>query len=1002
MENEEDCKKEEEVQSVEIENKYKKIFENVQDVYYRTDLNGIILEVSPSVKKYADYFDSDLPGRSIESYYYDPDDRTRIIKEIFEKGEVFDTEVRLKDKNNSIRWASLNAQLTHDKNGQITGIEGMIRDITERKQTEEKLKHSLSLIQATLNSTTEGILVVDNSGKITSYNNQFRILFNIPEQILEAADDSKALDFVLNQFKDPAQFIGKIQYLYNHPEISSYDTLELKDGRVLERNSCPQLLDGKPIGRVWSFKNVTLRKKAESQLQLMAHTIKCINECISITDINDRLIFVNEAFLNQYGYTEDELIGNHISIVRSQKNDQEVIDQILSITKEKGWQGEIWNRKKDGTDFPIFLSTTIVKNDHGEIIGMVGVATDITEKKQIENELRESEQKYRSFFEGSPDAILLADSETGIIIDANAAASELLKRPVSEIIGMHQTSVHPPENSILAKKNFRHDTKHANRNEPKTTENFIYTADQEKIPVEILASLIHIKGKPVLQGVFRDISARKKVEKALQESEKRYRQLVENQGEGISIVDPEENFIFANPAAEIIFGVKPGKLINRNLNEFLSPDQFRKILEESKIRSKNKKSTYELEINTPQGIKKHILVTATPQTDIAGKYSGTFGIIRDITDQKRAEESLRQSEQKYRNLIEIMPDGVYRSTPEGKFVEVNPAMVHILGYDSKEELMEIDIKTQLYFDPADRESLSLKMNSEELDVYPLKRKDGTAVYIEDHGWWVKNEKDEVIFHEGISRDVTERKMAEFQLQKYSRELQELNATKDKFFSIIAHDLKSPFNSITGLSELIKNEARFMDVESIVQFAGVIHSTSANTFKLLENLLEWASIQQSNIALRPESVLLRKIAGEVIDLSFEKASSKKIEVINDIPEGMIISADKNMLKTVLRNLISNALKFTAANGQVRISAISKSEHIEIQVVDNGVGIKSEDREKIFKIGTNYSQRGTENEKGTGIGLMLCKEFVEKHGGKIWVESEEGRGSTFAFTIKQIGL
>jgi signal transduction histidine kinase len=313
--------------------------------------------------------------------------------------------------------------------------------------------------------------------------------------------------------------------------------------------------------------------------------------------------------------------------------------------------------------------------------------------------------------------------------------------------------------------------------------------------------------------------------------------------------------------------------------------------------------------------------------------------------------------------------------------------------------MAIDIKTQLYFDPTDRESLTLKMNSEELDVFPLKKKDGSAVYIEDHGWWIKDEKGEVIFHEGISRDVTERKNAEMQLHRYSQELQELNATKDKFFSIIAHDLKSPFNSITGLSEMIKNEARFMDVGTIEKFAGVIHSTASNTYKLLENLLEWASIQQSNIAFQPEQVILQKIAEEIIELSIEKASRKKIKIINCIPEGLIISADKNMLKTIIRNLVSNALKFTQANGEVKIAAVKTDEQIEIQVIDNGVGISPENIEKLFKIGSNYSQRGTENEKGTGLGLLLCKEFVEKHNGKIWVESEEGKGTTFAFTIKQ---
>jgi PAS domain S-box-containing protein len=703
--------------------------------------------------------------------------------------------------------------------------------------------------------------------------------------------------------------------------------------------------------------------------------------------------------LEQYGFSEQELIGNDISIVRSSKNDSEINDQILNVTREKGWQGEIWNRKKDGTDFQISLSTSTVKNNHGEIIGMVGVAIDITEKKQVQMELMESEERYRSFFEGSPDAIFLADIETGTIIDANKAASDLIKKPVNEIIGSNQTSIHPPEEILHSKKVFKEDTERALKNSPNAIENYIYTSDGKKVPVEVLASLIHIKGKKVLQGVFRDISIRKTTEKALMESEKRYRQLVENQGEGVTIVDHSENLIYANPAAELIFGVEPGTLVHRNLREFIVLEQFGKVLKESQKRSERKKSTYEIEIQTPGGVKKQILVTATAQTNDEGHFSGTFGVIRDITDQKSAEESLRHSEQKYRNLIEIMPDGVYRSTPEGKFVDVNPAMVNILGYDSKEELMAIDIKTQLYFDPTDRESLTLKMNSEELDVFPLKKKDGSAVYIEDHGWWIKDEKGEVIFHEGISRDVTERKNAEMQLHRYSQELQELNATKDKFFSIIAHDLKSPFNSITGLSEMIKNEARFMDVGTIEKFAGVIHSTASNTYKLLENLLEWASIQQSNIAFQPEQVILQKIAEEIIELSIEKASRKKIKIINCIPEGLIISADKNMLKTIIRNLVSNALKFTQANGEVKIAAVKTDEQIEIQVIDNGVGISPENIEKLFKIGSNYSQRGTENEKGTGLGLLLCKEFVEKHNGKIWVESEEGKGTTFAFTIKQ---
>lgn len=732
----------------EAENKYRQIFENIQDVYYRTDFNGIITEISPSIKRYSNYADKDVIGKPIANFYVNPNDRLRLLQEIQEKGEAADFEILLKGKNDVNVWTSVNAHFIFDENGQIEGVEGSLRDLTERKQAQKKSELALSLLQATLDSTADGILVVDLSGKITSYNKQFRLMFNHSQEILDAGEDSAIINSVLSLIKDPDQFVSKIQFLYDHPESESYDTIEFKDGRVLERHSCPQRLDGEPIARVWNFRDVTVRKKHEEQLQLMAHTLKSINESISITDINNQILFVNAAFQKTYGYThENELIGKNISIVRSFDNDPETADKILKITADTGWQGELQNRKKDGTDFPISLSTSIVQNEKGETLGMVGVAVDISQRKQ-------------------------------------------------------------------------------------------------------------------------------------------------------------------------------------------------------------------------------------------------------------AEKAIQESELKYRNLIETMPDGVYRSTPEGKFVEVNEAMVKMLGYESKEELMAIDIKTQLYFQPDDRESLVLQINPEELDVYPLKKKDGSAIWIEDHGWYIKDDNGNILFHEGISRDVTDRKMAEIQLQKYSEELQELNATKDKFFSIIAHDLKTPFSGIIGLSEIVKDEAKHLDIETIEQYAGMIHSTSKNTFQLLENLLDWARIQRSQISFRPISIILKKLVNEVVELMEEKSNSKMIAVLNNIPDNVIVSADEDMLKTVLRNLVSNALKFTPVDGKIEIHVVSKENSFEISVKDTGTGMKQEDINKIFRIGSSFSKRGTENENGTGLGLVLCKEFVEKQGGKIWVESKEGKGSTFTFSIKNI--
>ena len=736
--------KNKEKELIDSEGKYKKIFENVQDIFYQVDLNGNIQEISPSVSKYSDYTHTEIIGKPIDMFYANPEDRNTLLREIQEKGEALDFEIVLKGKNKQLTHASVNAHFIFDEDGVISGVEGTLRDLTERKQAEEKIKISLSSLQATLDSTTDGILVVNDKGKITNYNKQFKAIFNVPDGILESGNDASALEFVLKLIKDPSQFLSKVQYLYNHLDTDSFDTLEFMDGRIIERYSCPQKLDGKPIGRVWSFRDITVRKKAEQQLHLMAHTLKSINESISITDTNNRILFVNAAFLKTYGYTEEELIGQDISMVRSSENDPEIVDKILDITSNTGWQGELMNRKKDGTDFPIMLSTTIISNENGETIGMVGVAVD-------------------------------------------------------------------------------------------------------------------------------------------------------------------------------------------------------------------------------------------------------------ISDRKKSEKLLRESEEKYRNLIETMPDGVYRSTHEGKFVELNDAMVKILGYDSKDELMAIDIKSELYFEPNDRESLVLNASSADLDVFPMKKKDGTVVWIEDHGWYVKDKNDNIIFHEGILRDVTERKLAEFQLHKYSEELQEMNATKDKFLSIIAHDLKTPFNSILGLSEILKNEIRNFDRDSIEQYISLIYSTSKNTYRLLENLLDWARMQQGKMPFNPRPLILRELFADVFEILNDGALKKQITLVNTIEEQIIIHADLNMIKTVIRNLVSNSIKFTATKGKIEVSAFGIDKFIQVNVKDNGTGIPKADISKLFKIGTSYSNRGTENEVGNGLGLILCEEFISKHSGKIWVESEVGIGSEFKFLL-----
>lgn len=239
-------------------------------------------------------------------------------------------------------------------------------------------------------------------------------------------------------------------------------------------------------------------------------------------------------------------------------------------------------------------------------------------------------------------------------------------------------------------------------------------------------------------------------------------------------------------------------------------------------------------------------------------------------------------------------------------------------------------------------------------------------------------------------DITERKKTE-------RQLLQLNADKDRFISILAHDLRSPFTSLLGFSEILNNDLRQLPIEKAEEIAKMVYHTALKTNELLEDTLLWASFQSKRTKFIPVRTDVSEVVSEVIDILGPNAKMKNISVDFSIEKQVHVTSDVYMLKAILRNLISNAIKFTNLGGRIEVSAIQTPEQTTIKVSDNGVGIKPEVLAKLFSFSAVQSSPGTANEKGTGLGLLLCKEFVEKHGGKIWVDSTLGHGTTVSFTL-----
>jgi signal transduction histidine kinase len=232
---------------------------------------------------------------------------------------------------------------------------------------------------------------------------------------------------------------------------------------------------------------------------------------------------------------------------------------------------------------------------------------------------------------------------------------------------------------------------------------------------------------------------------------------------------------------------------------------------------------------------------------------------------------------------------------------------------------------------------------------------------------------------------------------YTTNLENTNKTKDKFFSIIAHDLKNPFNSIIGYSEILKTELKELSDEEIREDINILYSTSKKGYVLLDNLLQWAQTQTNQITFNPKKIHLKKITQSCIDGVENQSRFKEIEIINKVPETLDINADENLLNTILRNLLSNAVKYTSRKGLIIVKAEINGDMIEVSIKDTGIGISDKEIKDLFLIEKMHSKLGTNNERGSGLGLIICKEFVEKHGGTMVVNSEEGFGSEFKFSI-----
>ena len=406
-----------------------------------------------------------------------------------------------------------------------------------------------------------------------------------------------------------------------------------------------------------------------------------------------------------------------------------------------------------------------------------------------------------------------------------------------------------------------------------------------------------------------------------------------------------------------------------------------------------------------------------------------INVLGEMGDKISAQMSeLRKAEEKYRTIFENAVEGIYQSTPDGRFFSTNPAMARILGYDSPEELISSiqDIAHQFYVRAESRSRLLRLMEEEgiakevELQVY---HKDGSVIWISESSRAVKDNRGKVLWYEGLCDDITVRKQAEEVLKKAHDDLERkvverteelliakeaaeiANRAKTDFLASMSHELRTPLNAIIGFSEVLRDRYFGELNEKQADYIQDILGSGKHLLSLISDILDLSKIEAGKVEFEPSKVNIKDLLDNSLVMIKEKAHKHRIGLDIKIPEEMSdleIQADERKLKQIMFNLLSNAVKFTPDGGKISMTAqstiINQQSSIQISVADTGIGISPEDHEKIFD--EFYQVKGDMKDKtpGTGLGLPLTKRLVEMHGGRIWVESEgEGKGSTFSFVI-----
>jgi len=878
---------------------------------------------------------------------------------------------------------------------------------------------------------------------------------------------------------------------------------------------------------IGSSVKINKRIEAENQINIMAQTLRSINECVSITDVNNVIIYVNEAFRKTYGYENEELIGKHISILKTQHKEQTDIGQITQETIKGGWQGELINCKKDGSEFPVFVSASPVYSEEGELIGMVGVTNDLTQKKLEEKRNKENEKWIESITQNSPDIIYVFSVKENRNIYTNRSIAKMLGYADGEVdeysFGFLLSTIHPDD--LIQFEEFYKKIKdweegfvfgYEYRIKTKSGQWKWFKGNEKEFQRE--------NGRVVsLIGTVQDITDKKISEEKLKESEERYRLVAETIPDAITLYSPDYRPIFVSPAAEKISGYTIGEITQINIFDLVHPEDRPRLLASIKedidrgnagatyqYRYKHKNGHYlwvetksntvmidgvvsmiitvsrditdrknaesqllyqslildqiqdlvtvtDMEgnityVNTAEekmlGMKKEEIIgknvifygndpgdtasqreiiestavngvwqgekinydaNGNPITlnvrtsllrNISGEIIGLCGISTDVTEQKKAREELRQSNEMFRILFNNMIEGFSlneiitdeKGNPvDWRFLQVNKAhethsglkAEEIVGKRIKEIFPDIE---QHWIDFYGQVALTgIPGNYEGFNA-------NTGRYYEVNVFSPVKGK-----FAGVFSDATLKKQAELQIIKAKEKAEAADRLKTSFLKNISHEFRTPLNGILGFAELLDDPD--LTAEEKKDYLEKFRKSSRRFLDTIGDIMDISLLSSGTMETHVNTFGVAPLFQSLYNKHAMAARQKNLEFNCTIPESgkaIALTSDPELFRKALNHMIINAIKFTDT-GTISFGFDPKPDKIECYVKDTGKGMSKEFLNDIFKPFQQEDTRDTRGHEGSGLGLSIIRGMIELLGGKIHVKTTMAHGTTISFTL-----